>query len=127
MALNCDVDALVHASFKFLEPNISEQEREAIEIYLRVKNLQASGGANYTDLDTLLTAAKRFQVLVLLQRKAIDLYIDEQNAIANGASINTDINSLQTQAKCYLCLPQETKKQVLLFLKCAINALGKPD
>ena len=128
MAFSCDLNTLLANSRCFLENCLSEEEREAIELYVRVQNLAAAGGADYrTDLTALQNAAKEWQVLFCTQRKAISLYIDIQNSIANGASFDQDVNSLKAAAKCYECLGKEWKKNLLEFLKCAINSLGEPD
>lgn len=124
----CDVNALLKDAACFLEWCMSDQQRLAIEIYLRVKNLAASGGTDYSsDLNKLLQDSKVYQALSANQRKAINLWIDMQNAVDNGASINQNVNALAKAAKCYECLGIETKKNVLEFLKCSINTLGKPD
>lgn len=125
---SCDVATLVALSKCFMDPCLSDDDREAIEIYLRVQNLAAIGGADYTsDLNALLTDSKQYQTLSRIHRSAIALYIDMQNAVDNGASIGQDVNALKAAAKCYECIGDELKKQVLAYLKCQINALGKPD
>jgi hypothetical protein len=126
MAINCDVPTLVAASTAFLEPNMGESERDAIDLYIRVANLAAASGADYTgDINALLTAAAGWKVLDCNQRKAISLYIDMQNAVNNGAILSQA--TVLENFRCYQCIGTETRKQVLEFLKCAINNLGKPD
>lgn len=128
MAIDCNVRALINASKCFLEQCMSEHDRESIRIFARVKNLAASGGTNYlNNLNGLLQASKDWQVLSGTQRSAIDLYIDITNAINNGATIDTSPDELMVAARCYRCLGHETRKQILGFLKCAINNLGNPD
>jgi len=128
MAFSCDLNTLLGNSKCFLDPCITDSERESIEMYLRIKNLAAAGGTDYSsNLTLLLTDAKQWQILECTQRKAISLYIDMQNAITNGAVIDQDINSLKAHAACYQCVGEKTRKNTLEFLKCAINTLGKPD
>ncbi len=128
MAIDCNLRALINASKCFLEPCMSEWDRESILIFARVKNLAASGGTNYlNNLNGLLQASKEWQVLSGTQRSAIDLYIDLTNAVNNGATINTARDELMVAARCYRCLGHELRKQILGFLKCAINNLAKPD
>lgn len=124
----CDLNTLLADAKCFLEVCLGEADREAIEIYLRVQNLKASGGADYTtNLNALLQDSRQWQVLACNQRKAISLWIDMQNALDNGASFSQNVNDLKKGANCYACLGHELKKNVLEFLKCSINTLGKPD
>lgn len=127
MALNCNLEALILASKDFLEPAISEQERQAIQIYLRAQGLLAAGGADLTDINNLLEAAKEWQVLAQTQRSAIDVYISLENAVVNGATVDNDIQALTESAKCFLCLPQQTKLQLLEFLRCALSEQNAAD
>lgn len=128
MALNCDLDALLEASACFLNGCLSQDEREAIEIYLKVLALAELGGADYSaSLTALQTAAKEWQVLGGAQLDAINTVITRQNAIDNGVSVDTDVDSLKAASKCYLCLPPVRKTELLLFLRCAINSQGAPD
>ena len=125
---SCDVNYLLAQSACFMDSCMGEADRDAIELAIRVQNLKASGGADYTtDIHGLLVAAKTFQPLACHQRKAISLWIDLQNALDNGAVFAHDVNSLKALAKCYECIPMETKKNTLEYLKCSINSLGKPD
>lgn len=128
MALDCTLRTLLTAAktykdFAALSPN----EREAIEVYLMVKSLTAAGGTNYANPTALQAAAKEWQVVSPDQLAAIKLAIQVQNAIANGASVSTNVTTLKAQSKCYQCLGLARIRQLALFLKCQINALGKPD
>jgi hypothetical protein len=129
MALDCNVDALIMASKCFLTPPISESEREAIEIFIRMENLKASGGPEFASLDELLTAAKEWQPLVPAQLQAFEVAIAKENAIANGAtSLSTmSIEELKEAARCIECVPRQHRCQLLKFLRCAISATGNPD
>lgn len=128
MALICDVDSLLDSSRCFTEPCISEEERDAIDIYVRMQALVAAGGTNYlNDLTQLQIDAKQWQTIFKNQRDAMELYMDIQGAISNGASFSTAINDLKAASKCILCLGEEQKKRLKSFLKCAVFALGEPD
>jgi hypothetical protein len=131
MAANytCDANQLITNAACFRDGCMGKDERDSIDVYLRVANLAAAaGGANYlTDLNGLLQAAKLFQIFYASDRDAIELWIDMQNAVFNGAIINETPSSLAAKAKCYLCLGRETRKNVLTFLKCALNTLDQPD
>lgn len=125
---SCDVNTLLANSKCFTEPCISEDEREAIELFVRVENLAAIGGTDYRNsLTQLQIDAKDWQTIFPNQRKAMELFMDVENAIDNGASFSTNINDLKNSARCYECLGHEQKKRLMSFLKCAINTLGKPD
>lgn len=126
----CDLNTLLTNAKCFLEPCFGPEDREAIEIYLKIQNLKASGGADYTGaggLAALLIAAKQWQVLACNQRKAIELWMDMENAIFNGASFATDANSLRSGSACILCVGHEYKKAINSFLKCQLNSIDQPD
>jgi hypothetical protein len=124
----CDPNVLLTQAKCFLPACIGPDDREAIEIYVRVAELAAVGGTDYrTNLAKLLVDAKGWQALVEDHRRAVTLWIDVLNATNNGATIATDINSLRTGSKCYLCLGWETKKALKLFLKCQLNKLDQPE
>lgn len=128
MALNCDVDVLTLAAKDFLEPATAEIERQAIHIFLMIQALIALGGTDFSNLTTLQEATKEWQPLFPTQLSAISLEISRQNAVENGATgAANDINDLKEAARCILCLPQQTKDQIQVYLKCRINALGKPE
>lgn len=122
MPANCDVNSLSANSSCFLDQCQSEPEREALEIYFRVQNLLGAGGADYTNLTTLLQAAKSWATLGHKQLSAINTYIAQQNAITNGGdAANASVNALRAAAACYVCIPEMTRKQLLIFLRCAIS------
>lgn len=126
MALNCNLTDLITAAATFTEPAIGLPQREAIEIYARTQGLLAAGGADLTDINDLLEAAKEWEALVGTQAAGVDTYITVQNAIDNGADIDTDIQTLAESSKCFQCLPAQTRKQLLMFLRCAISNEGAP-
>jgi hypothetical protein len=128
MAINCDLNTLLAASKCLQETCTAEEERFAIDLLARVTELAAAGGTDYrTNLTKLQNDAKQFQVLFKSQREAIALYIDLQNVVAVSPSFNTEINALKAAAKCYECLGHEWKKNLMLFLKCQLNSLGRPE
>jgi hypothetical protein len=125
---SCAVADLIARAKCFEKPCLGEIDINAIEILARVKNLAASGGTDYSaNLNALLTDAKQYQVLAKDQRRAINLLIGLDNAADDGASISYDPNVLKAQAKCYECIPLETQLNTLLFLRCALARLDKPD
>lgn len=109
---------------------MSDSDRDAVDIYVRIRNLQAVGG---TDYRTNLTQLKKDAALWMQQSSdtlhAISTWIDILNANDNGAGLSTDPRSLLTSAKCLGadCLGKEQTRGIKDFLKCAINTLGKPD
>ena len=126
---NCDPNDLVVASRCFIEPCASDAERQAIDILIRVKDLAAVGGTDYSDPTALQAAFAGFNRLTKIERNAIALYLDLQNAITDGAVFpsGTDINGLKKDARCFLCIPKERRKQMLLALKCALNSLDEAE
>lgn len=125
---SCDVNTLIARAKCFEKPCLGEIDLNAMEIFARVENLAASGGTNYaSDLNKLLTDAKQYQALPKDQRRAINLVLSIDNANDDGASVSYDPNVLQSLAKCYKCLGIELQVQLLLFLRCSLAKLDKPD
>ena len=127
--LGCDPNALLVASKCFLEPCSSDAGREAIDILLRVRQLIALGGTDYSNPTVLQQAARGYNRMSPNERKSISLYLDLQNALTDGATFadGTDINGLNKGARCFMCIPRERRKDALLFLKCQLNSLDKPE
>ena len=113
----------------FLEPCMSEAEREAVHILLGVKSLAALGGPDYSNPTTLQQAASGFNRLSKNERRAMALAINLQNAIEDGAVLpsGTGINGLKKDSRCFLCIPRQIRLDVLLFLKWKLNALDEPS
>lgn len=106
---------------------MGEDQREALEIYFRIKGLAAAGGTDYSSaLNTLLSDAKSLYGFAPNDRAAAEVWIEMQNAIAEGASFTTTKDALATASKQYVGIPSERRKDVLLFLKCSLNKLVKP-
>ena len=134
----CDIPTLVARSNFFLDPQAGESERDAVEIYAKIKNLAAIGGTDYSsNLNQLLQDSRAYKVLDKNQRKAISTYISLMNAIDDGATLAgvtggstdavTNISALMSAATCYKCLGTEDRKNLIEYLKCAMNASVKPD
>lgn len=126
MALNCAVPTLLSAAKCYIDQCNSAADREAIEIYFRVIGLAGAGGTTY-DPKSLQSAAKDWQGLSAKQLSAIDVYISGQNAVANGATLPAGIDAIKDAASCYLCIPEATRKQLLMFLRCALSNLDAGD
>lgn len=106
---------------------MGEDQREALEVYFRIKGLAAAGGTDYSSaLNTLLSDAKSFYGFAPNDRAAAEVWIELQNAVLAGATIDTDKDALATASKQYVGIPSERRKDVLLFLKCSLNKLGSP-
>lgn len=126
---SCNANDLVAAAACLTEPCTTELEREAIDIVVRVAELKAVGGTDYTsNLKQLLIDANGYRTLRQNQRCAIATYLDWQNAIFNGATFTDNtVNGLKKEARCVECLGKEDKKAVLLFLKCKLNSVDEPE
>jgi hypothetical protein len=125
---SCAVNTLLARSKCLQRLCLGETDWNAIGIYARVKNLAASGGTDYSaNMNALLQASKEYQVLPGDQRRAIDLLLSIDNANDNGASVSYDPNVLKSNAKCFECLGLELQMQILLFLRCSLAKLDKPD
>jgi len=125
---SCAVNTLLSRAACFEKNCLGEIDINAIEIYARVKNLAASGGTDYSaSLNALLQASKEYQMLPKDQRRAINLVLSIDNANDNGATVSYDPNVLKANAKCFECLGIEMQLQILLFLRCSLAKLDKPD
>lgn len=125
---SCAVNNLIARSKCFQRACLGEIDQNAIEILARVQNLKASGGTDYSgNLTALLQDAKEYQVLPKDQRRQINLVLSIDNANDDGASVSYDPNVLKSQAKCYTCFGIELQLQLLLFLRCSLAKINKPD
>jgi hypothetical protein len=111
---------------------IFEDNREAIDVYLRERALAAAGGPDYVaaGFNVLLADAASWIAPTLImtcdQRQAVALQIDLENAIFDGATFPTDINSLKASSRHALSLGKEQRRNLMLYLRCQINSRGKP-
>lgn len=125
----CTPAALIKAAACFSPQCLGPDDREAIDTYVKIQELKASGGTDYTGtagLKQLLIDSKGFTPFSEDERRMIILQLDVDNAINKGAVFATDINSLKAGSKCILCVGWETRKAAKLWLKCQLNALGAP-
>ena len=133
---SCNAAALIAAA-SCLWSCFSEEEILAIELYVRAKDLAINGGPDYTGasgIALLVKDAKGWnnQVLDCAKRQGVALYIDLQNVIesATEAAVTpppSTASGLKPLSSCYQCLPYEQKKNLLLYLKCRLNALDEPE
>lgn len=131
-AFSCDLNTLIHDSACLRDLCLGQPDRDAVDIYVRILNLAAIGGTDYSvsgGLTRLLADSRAWQLRACDELKAIDLYIDIENAIDNGASFPPSQAALAQAVSCLggKCIGKEQARGVLSFLKCAINSLGKPD
>jgi hypothetical protein len=127
----CTPTALIKAAACFGPQCIGPDERESIDVHVRVRELLAAGGTNYTGsgggIKQLLIDSQAWKVFSEDERRMITLQLDVDNAINKGAVFPTDINSLKKDSRLYVGLGWETRRAVKLFLKCQLNALGAPE
>lgn len=127
---SCNAGSILADIACFEDGCTSEQEREALDVYLRILNLKAIGGTDYSaNFKQLMIDAAQLKWLTLRcsQRKAIDLWMTMQNASDNGAVFDQNINAMKAGAKCYVCLGMEDLKNLQKYLACLINTRGEPD
>lgn len=109
---------------------MSVNDREAVTIYLRIKNLAALGGTDYSNnLKQLMIDSIAWQKRAKHELEAIAVWITLQNAINDGASVSSSPNTLYIAAKCLVakCLGKEQMNGIAAYLGCSINTLTKPD
>lgn len=128
----CDLNTLIQDSACLRDLCLSQSDRDAVDIYVRILNLKAIGGHDYTvsgGLHQLMADSSAWQKRACDELKAVDLYIDIENAIANGATFPPTQADIAVAVTCLggKCLGREQTRGMLSFLKCAINVLGKPD
>lgn len=132
---NCDINRLMSDAKQFMDTSgVFENDREAIAVYLFVLGLKAAGGADYTvpnGFESLLHDAAGWiavpRVISADDRQALALQMDLENVITDGGNPPTDMPTLRLNSKKALGLPKETRRNLLMFLKCQINKAGKPE
>ena len=130
MAFSCDLNTLIQSAKCLSDLCVAESDRGAIDIYTRIANLAAIGGTDYrNNLKQLMIDSANWQRRSKDTLAAVSLWIDILNANADGAGLGTDPKAILALAKCLKgeCLGKEQMRGILVFLKCAINTLGKPD
>jgi hypothetical protein len=120
-----DANALLTVSACFREPAMGEATRRGIELYCRVQELIALGGANYSNIGTLCTASGKWRTLAGDQRESIGCYRTVQDALQNGATISTNVSTLKKNAACFISMAKEDQKNLLAFLGAVIGDLNK--
>lgn len=126
----CDVNTLLRNARCFMQPCLSEEDRDGLEIYFRIQALRSAGGKDYTGsagLRQLQIDGKGYQPLFKEQLSAIELWIDMENALNNGAGFSQNINDLERAVTCYECLGHMTKKRLKTYLKCLLNQIDQPE
>lgn len=129
--LGCDLNKLLAAS-ACLQWCISEEDRMALEIYVRCAEL-AVDDTNYIapgGVTQLLADAKQWVgkgTLNCTNRQAVALYIDLVNAINEGAALTVPKPQMPQEAMCFRCLDPETKRNLILYLKCRLNSIDEPE
>jgi hypothetical protein len=115
----------------FMDDSNSNKNRRAIALFLKLQNLKAIGGTDYTNgqagLTALRLAAGKWLTFAKNERESIGTWISMENAIFDGAVINTNINQLKTNSRFYLPIPDENLDNLLLFVGALINTAAKPD
>lgn len=131
--LGCDINKLLSKSSCFLNGCLSEEGRVAVDLYLRIASLAAYGGTDYsnglTGLGQLLIDSKAWNgvnILNPVNRQAVTLYIDYLDALNNGVTA-LSANALISKGQTYRRLDPNTRRNLLVFLKCQLNALDQPE
>lgn len=120
----CDTDNYVSAGACFASMN--SHQRQALKVYLKVKELAALGGTDYTaqlgNAGTLVTAARFVRgKLNPFQRELARLVIDQDNANSAGAAISTDINVLETAIACLKDFDRNTLDAMDVYITCLLG------
>lgn len=129
--LGCDINQLAAASACLYRLCADEETRLAIDLYLRISELAIDSDdySGKAGLLALTIAAKGWignGTLNANKRQAIATFIDWQNAIIEGYPVPTAVNDLFAKVSCYRCLDPETKRNLLLYLKCRLNQIDEP-
>lgn len=118
----CSLDDMIAASTCFL--CLNPLERQAVTVWLLAMGLQAAGGGNYTNVNTLQNAAKCINCGPTdNQMQAYNVAIDQNFAEMQGAAVDLPIAQLQAAAKCFACLGMKTLQGMETFLRCNISNL----
>jgi len=120
---SCDINDILAASKCLKPPCQSGFMADALMIGVEVADLAALGGTDYTDdLNQLLTDAREWAILNNKLRDVVELYLAIQRALDDGATTPEDLTEFLTTVECYQCLGHETRKNLILYLRCQIDA-----
>lgn len=105
--------------------NLDASEQKALMVYLKVKELAALGGTDYTaqlgHSGTLNTAAAAYKTMKDWQVNLALLVIEQDNANSAGAEISTNIQTLMDEIKCLNDFPDATLDRMDLLLTCLLG------
>lgn len=119
----CTQDSLiaVAACFKCMDSH----QRQALMVYLKVLELAAIGGEDYTGEmghgGALNTDSAAFKVANSDERNLMRLAILSNNADAAGAEVPTTANALIAEFDCLLCFDENALDRMDLLLTCQLG------
>lgn len=126
---SCDLNTLILASACLSDNCMSQSDRDAFDIWVRIKALAAAGGTDYTsNLKQLMADSAIWRLRPPDTLKAVESWIDLLSANEDGAGLGTDARGILKSAHCLRggCLGKEDAKGIKSFLKCAIQTIGVP-
>lgn len=120
----CDTDNYIAASACF--KTLNSHDRQALTVYLKVKELAALGGTDYTaqlgNDGTLATAARFVRgKLNPFQRELARLVINQDNANSSGAAISSDINVIASQIACLSDFDRNMLDAMDVYITCLLG------
>lgn len=128
---SCNLNALLKDS-SCLQLCFGEESLLAFDLVVRIAALADEGSTNYTGaggLTKLLSDARAWVANGQLNknsRAAIASFIDWQNALEEGGTVPTTVNGVMKLSAGYRALDPETKRNLILYLKCRLNSLDEP-
>jgi hypothetical protein len=109
------------ACFKIL----SLHEQQALMVYLKILELEALGGTDYTEemgpSGELNLAAVDYDTMDRFTRNLARLWIQKDNAESSGATVSDDIQVIKEAIKCLVNFDQNVLDKMDLLLTCQLG------
>lgn len=118
----CSIDNLSAAAKCF--DCLSAKEKLALKVWFLAQGLKAAGGTDYTNVNTLLSAAACFKCEPNFRLDSFETVIFQTSASNSGASVDQSIATLRDNIKCLACADPAALKSALVLLECAYFGKG---
>lgn len=109
------------ACFKIL----SLHEQQTLMVYLKVLELEALGGTDYTEemgpSGELNLDAVAYDTMDRFTRNLARLWIQKDNAVSSGATVSEDIQVIKEAIKCLVNFDQNVLDKMDLLLTCQLG------
>lgn len=116
---DCTVDDLVAGSACYT--CLSDSEKQAAKVWFLAKALDAQGGADLLDPNTLREAIACIQC-ANGRRTSFDVLITQRAASESGASgVDITVAQLRNAIRCFSCISTDELRTAETYLRCQLN------